>query len=96
MRNPVEMTLFWNPLQPATDPALQGSTDEPGSTTGEDDSGNLDEIDQDKNIAGQVLPKLFEKRQDNPHKQDRVDWFPVDWLLPGLDNSSQMRQRSMA
>ena len=66
------MMMLRNPLHPAADPALHRSADKPGDATGEDDRGNLGEIDQDENIAEQIVSQPFEMRQYDPHNQGCV------------------------
>jgi len=61
--DPVEMMMLWNPLDPARGPPPYRLADEPGSATGQDDRGDLDQIGEDQNIIEQMLLELLELRQ---------------------------------
>src|SRR6516165_986179 len=49
------MMMLWNPLDPARGPPPYRLADEPGSATGQDDRGDLDQIGEDQNIIEQML-----------------------------------------
>ena len=57
------MMMLWNPLDPARGPPPYRLADEPGSATGQDDRGDLDQIGEDQNIIEQMLLELLELRQ---------------------------------
>ncbi len=55
--------MLWNPLHPACDPAPYRLAHEPGDATGQDDSGDLDQIGKDENFIEQMPFELLQMRR---------------------------------